>query len=65
MERVSGTAQWLQVEKELAKKGIDIFVELAPKVTDYGRMPFPGRRFLILGPPRCGKSRLKNASQQT
>jgi hypothetical protein len=49
------------LEGELAKEGAKIFVEqVVPKITDYGRMLFSGRRFLILGPPRCGKTSFLN-----
>src|SRR5260370_26202622 len=45
------------VEGELAKQGAAVVLEhVVPKITDYGRMLFSGRRFLILGPPRCGKT---------
>jgi hypothetical protein len=48
-------------EGELAKEAAKVLIEhVVPKITDYGRMLWSGRRFLILGPPRCGKTSFLN-----
>jgi hypothetical protein len=49
------------LEGELAKEGAKVLIEqVVPKITDYGRMLLTGRRFLILGPARCGKTSFLN-----
>jgi hypothetical protein len=49
------------LEEIAAKKGAELVIEhVVPRVTDYGKMLWSGRRFLILGPPRCGKTSFLN-----
>jgi hypothetical protein len=45
------------VEGKLAEEGAKLFItHVVPKLTDYGKMLWSGRRFLILGPARSGKT---------
>ena len=45
------------VEAKLAEQGTKLFIEhVVPKITDYGKMLWSGRKFLILGPARSGKT---------
>jgi hypothetical protein len=45
------------LEGKAAEKAVDVVVErVIPKLADYGKMLFSGRKFLLLGPPRSGKS---------
>src|SRR5690348_94802 len=45
------------LEGKAIEKGAEIFIKhVAPKLIDRGRMFFSGRRFLILGPARSGKT---------
>lgn len=45
------------IEGKVAEEGAKLIIEhVVPKVTDYLRMRWSGRKFLILGPPRSGKT---------
>jgi GTPase SAR1 family protein len=51
------TSMLTGLEEKAAEKAAEVLVQqVMPKITDYGKMLWSGRQFLILGPARSGKT---------
>lgn len=60
-EHASEDSMLTGLEAKAAEKTTEIIIErLAPKITGYGKMLWSGKKFLILGPPRSGKTSFIN-----
>ncbi|HEY2233880.1 MAG TPA: GTPase domain-containing protein [Candidatus Angelobacter sp.] len=50
-----------EMEVTVLQKGVEIAIQYGlPKILDRAKMFWSGKRFLVLGPPRCGKTNFLN-----